>query len=229
MLDLGLTYPLFIRLELRYTKPGAPFEVTARHPDTCNHFHPGKPGSAGASAHTGPAHATSSNDSKGGKPSASSHCHSVPVTNSVFSGLLGVAKDISSSCAVPGSRAGAGAGVSVGGGGGDGDGSGGDGVTGGATPIVPPSFSTIYLRRDETRGDVTSGADISLSERVVLRVVCVTLPNLKRRTEPGETGIKRVPALVPFRWVQMRMGGGELAWELVTPHVVQSLSPSRQP
>jgi hypothetical protein len=125
----------------------------------------------------------------------------VPVTDSVFTGLLKVAKDISSSCALPGSvaaaavAAAAAAGDSGGGGGGE------EGAAPTPAPIVPPTFSTIYLRRDEARGDVTSGADISLSERVVLRVVCVTLPNLayQRKSGDGESGIQRVPAVVPFR------------------------------
>jgi hypothetical protein len=246
---MGLPYPLFVRLELRYTVPGAPFEVTALHPDTCNHFHGARhgpvghhaPGSStagdaggpggggGGSAPAAPVRVPDSSPSPAPyvRVPLSRHCHKVPVTDSVFSGMLDVAANIKSTCALPmtalspsaaavegsaGASEGsagastAGAASSGGGGGGGGDGApsvagaaaggGGTGSTG-QPRVSPPTFSSIYLRRDKARGDVTSGADVSLSERLVLRVVCVTLPNLKHQAGGG---IQRVPAVVPYRW-----------------------------
>ena len=228
---------------LRYTKPGVPFDVTAVHPDTCNHFQPPRPPRGQASAGDAPSgagspadppsqhpsdHAADAPTTAGavpGKSRGSAMCHKVRITNSIFSAMQEAARSIRETCEeglpveiTPCTPASGSLDASGGGGGGA------PGLERGSSKrrLQSPSFSSTYLHRDSTtvatgerRAEqaeeeydaALSNVDVSLSERVVLRVICVTLPNLTfvQNGAAGETGLQRVPAVVPYRYGYCRV------------------------
>ncbi len=76
----------------------------------------------------------------------------------------------------------------------------------------PSSFSSMYLHRAfsgaataAAAGDVET--DVNFAEKLVLRVVCMTLPNVAYVGDSGDgnSGLKRMPAVVPFRYDSMAL------------------------
>jgi hypothetical protein len=128
-------------------------------------------------------------------------CHRAVITNSIFSAMQEAAKSITEMCVdVNEVTDGAGAAVA------------GAAASTKRRGVQSSSFSSMYLHRDggaaaddgeEKKQDTGTNVDVSSSVRMVLRVICVTLPNLAyvQSGGPGmESGVQRVPAVVPFRY-----------------------------
>jgi hypothetical protein len=233
--DMGLPYPLFLRLELRCTRAGVPYEVTASHPDTCSHFRrsrthaeevdgdapPVQPSAtpdhwlppaltsmmshassdAGIDAsHTPVVDTTASTpvatplSSSQASPVASapsshsaSMCKSISIADGIFSAISTAAVEM-------GGRV--------------------DDATCSGKAQQSSKFSSMFLRRAHAGKDVSDVDGGASAERLVLRVVAMTLPNIAFDIEGvsrDDCDVQERCAVMPFRFV-VRVWSCVVSW-----------------
>ena len=175
MADLGLPCPFFVRFELRFVTPGTSSKFASSHPDFCSHF---------SREYRDDDLPAASSPTEEFAPAPNDCCCDVPLTSTaeLYSAFQRVHDAVqaraASSTATP--------------------------VNGAAPRKSPSLFSTTYLHARESHGATATPAsaydeeriDCITLERVVLRVVCLTLPNVGYAVGKG---IQQLPSVLPLR------------------------------